>query len=117
MLYISKSGAVVKVGMMWVWDWFCSRIRSTPDLCGRDADRLLKDLDSVECPPEEKARRLALAKSRREEMMRSKQASRDVDAHALQTGEKTNADLWRENSLIPPRSMKVDFKNLRKGRS
>ena len=108
---------MLRVAFTKVWDWFCSRIRGTSDLCGRDADRLLKDLDSVECPPEEKARRLALAKNRRAEMMRSKQASRDVDAYALQTGEKTNADLWRENSLIPPRSMKVDFKNLRKGRS
>lgn len=43
-----------------------------------------------------------------------KQASRDADARALRSGEKTHADLWRENSFIPPRSMKVDFLHLRR---
>ena len=44
---------------------------------------------------------------------REKQASRDADAHALASGEKSREQRWRENSFIPPRSMTVDYRRLR----
>ncbi len=37
-----------------------------------------------------------------EERAREKRASRDADAAALASGEKTREQLWMENSFLPP---------------
>lgn len=43
-----------------------------------------------------------------------KQASRDADAKALATGEKTREDLWRENSFVPAEIARtpIDFSRI-----
>lgn len=44
-----------------------------------------------------------------EERAREKQRSRDADRAALESGEKSQADLIRENSLVPASRAPLDF--------
>jgi hypothetical protein len=54
-----------------------SPIEATPTLYGRDAERLLADLENV-CSPEEAARRIKYAREQVAEMMRPKIARTDA---------------------------------------
>lgn len=44
-----------------------------------------------------------------QERVREKQASRDADALALSSGEKSNEQLWQENSFLRARDVIVRF--------
>lgn len=41
-----------------------------------------------------------------------KQASREEDARALASGEKTRERLWKENSFLPANRTRIDFRRV-----
>jgi len=94
-------------------------IEPTPILIGKDADRLLSDMDDV-CPPAEAKSRIDEARRIRAEMMspkvnlpnrraREKQESRDRDAARLASGEVSREQLREENAFLQADRSVVHF--------